>query len=173
LQEEATTSFWREMIESVGLAVILATLIRVFVFEPFYIPSPSMQPTLYANDRIIVNKLVYRLHVPSRQDVLVFKFPLDTSRDFIKRLIAFGGETVTIKNSHVYINGKELNEPYLQQLKMDNYGPYTVPQGYYFVMGDNRNDSEDSRFWGPLAAKYLIGKAEVIYWPPGRVRTLK
>jgi signal peptidase I len=168
-EEPVNASFWREILESVVLAVVLAAVIRIFLFEPFYIPSPSMQPTLYANDRIIVNKLVYRLYTPTRGDVMVFRFPLDTSRDFIKRLVAFGGETVEVRQSHVYINGKVLHEPYLLHELVPNFGPYKVPTGSYFMMGDNRNNSEDSRVWGPLARKFLIGKAIVIYWPPGRI----
>lgn len=166
-------SFWREILESVVLAVVLAAAIRIWLFEPFYIPSPSMQPTLCPGDRIIVSKIAYRWRKPQRGDVIVFRFPLDTSRDFIKRVIALEGETVEIKNSCVYVNGRRLNEPYLPKELMPNYGPFTVPKGCYFVMGDNRNNSEDSRVWGALASKYLVGKALVIYWPPGRVGLIR
>lgn len=132
-----------------------------------------MQPTLYPNDRIIVNKVLYRFREPDRGDIVVFKFPLDPSRDFIKRIIALEGETVEVSENYVYINGKRLEEPYLPHELMQNYKPYEVPKGYVFVMGDNRNNSDDSRVWGPLDKKNLIGKAFYIYWPPGRMGLLK
>lgn len=172
-QEKENLSLWREILESVVLAVILAAIIRIWLFEPFYIPSPSMQPTLYPHDRIIVNKAVYRFHPPERGDIVVFKFPLDPSRDLIKRIVALEGETIEIRQGYVYINGRRLEEPYISNELTPNYGPYRVPKGYYFVMGDNRNNSEDSRIWGPLAKKYIIGKAIFIYWPPGRMGLLK
>ncbi|NPV28176.1 MAG: signal peptidase I [Firmicutes bacterium] len=165
--------FWREILESVILAVVLAAVIRLWLFEPFYIPSPSMQPTLYPRDRIIVNKLSYRLHPPKRGDVVVFKFPLDPQRDFIKRIIGLEEETVEIRQGYVYINGRRLEEPYLSYEPVPNYGPVKVPRGYLFVMGDNRNNSEDSRFWGCLNKKYLVGKAFFIYWPPHRIGLIR
>ncbi len=172
-QEREGISLWREILESVVLAVILAAIIRIWLFEPFYIPSPSMQPTLYPHDRIIVSKAAYRFHPPKRGDIVVFKFPLDPSRALIKRIVALEGETIEIKNGYVYINGKMLEEPYIIHELTPNYGPYKVPKGHCFVMGDNRNNSEDSRMWGPLAKKYIIGKAVLIYWPPERMGLLK
>ncbi len=167
-------AFLRDAVESVILAVVLAALVRLFVFEPFYIPSQSMEPTLLPRDRIIVNKLAYKFHPPQRGDIVVFKYPYDPSRDFIKRIVAFGGETVAIRQSHVFINGVRLEEPYLPyHAPVPNFGPIRVPRDHYFVMGDNRSNSDDSRFWGPLNKKYLVGKAVFIYWPPHRVGLIR
>ncbi|MEW6276759.1 MAG: signal peptidase I [Bacillota bacterium] len=162
-----------EVIESIVIAVLLAALIRMFVLAPFYIPSGSMIPTLLEGDRIIVSKITYRLWEPKRGDIVVFKYPRDPSRDYVKRLIGLGGETVALKNNHLYINGQEVSEKYLPPgLRFGDYGPVRVPEGHYLMLGDNRNVSEDSRYWGPLPEKYIIGKALMIYWPPHRIRLL-
>lgn len=167
-------STMREMLESVVIAVVLAAVIRLFILEPFYIPSGSMEPTLMINDRIIVSKVTYQLREPQPGDIVVFKFPLDPSRNFVKRLIATGGDTVEIKDSVLYINNKPVQENYLPSgLKFQDYGPKKVPEGYYFMMGDNRNNSDDSRVWGFLDKKLIVGKAEVIYWPLDRIGLAK
>jgi len=171
--ETGNVPVWRDILESVVLAVILATLLRLFIIQPFYIPSSSMAPTLLPNDRIIVNMLLYRFRPPQRGDVIVFRYPVDPSRDFIKRVVAFGGETVELRNSNLIVNGRRIAEPYLPREIMADFGPYKVPQGDYFVMGDNRNNSDDSRDWGPLPKKNIIGKAFLIYWPPGRTELIK
>jgi signal peptidase I len=171
---EAKTSFFREFLEAVAIAVVLAIVIRFFLFEPFVIPTGSMEPTLQPNDRIIVNKITYRFKEPQRGDVIVFKYPLNPKVIYIKRLIAYGGETLEIKNAQIYINGKRIPESYLPpDTKTYDYGPQTVPDQCYFVMGDNRNNSQDSRFWGPLPAKNVLGKAIVLFWPPGRLDRIK
>lgn len=163
-------SVFGEAMESVIVAVLLAVLIRLFVIEPFYIPSGSMEPTLREHDRIIVSKLNYRVKEPQRGDIVVFKYPLDTKRNFVKRLIAKGGETVAIKNSKLYINGEQVPENYLPKgLRFADFGPVTVPPNSYFMMGDNRNNSDDSRVWGFLPRDLIVGKALFIYWPPPRV----
>lgn len=172
-QEVATGNrnrpFFRELIESVAIAVILAVIIRLFVLEPFYIPSGSMEPTLQEFDRIIVSKLHYHFQAPKRGDIIVFKYPLDPKRNFVKRLIAVGGETVALKNSRLYINGQPVPEDYLPAgLRFADFGPREVPEGSYFMMGDNRNNSDDSRVWGFLPEELVVGKAVLIYWPPGR-----
>lgn len=172
-KEKEKESLWREILESVVLAVILAAIIRIWFVEPFYIPSASMEPTLYPRDRIIVNKIVYKFHQPERGDVVVFKYPLDTQRDFIKRVIALEGETVEVRDSYVFINGKRLEEPYLPHEIVAKFGPYQVPKGHIFVMGDNRNNSDDSRVWGPLNKEFLVGKALFIYWPPERLKIIR
>ena len=143
--ETGNVPVWRDLLESVVLAVILAAILRLFIIQPFYIPSASMEPTLLPNDRIIVNMLAYRFHPPQRDDVIVFRYPLDPSRDFIKRIVAFGGETVEVRNNTLIVNGVRIMEPFLPHEYYPNYGPFTVPQGSYFVMGDNRNNSDDSR----------------------------
>lgn len=162
-----------EILESVVIAVVLAALIRIFIFSPFYIPSGSMEPTLQIGDRIIVSKLNYYFEEPSRGDIMVFRFPLDPSRDFVKRVIACGGETVAVRNSQLYINGKPVDEDYLPgDLQFPDFGPVKVPEGSYFVMGDNRNNSDDSRRWGPVPQEYIVGKAIFIYWPLNRIGLL-
>lgn len=162
-----------EIIESIVIAVLLAALIRMFILAPFFIPSGSMIPTLFEGDRIIVSKITYRIWTPQRGDIVVFKYPRDPSRDYVKRLIGLGGETVALKNSHLYINGKLMPEEYLPPgLHFSDYGPVRVPEGHYLMLGDNRNVSEDSRYWGPLPEKNVIGKALMIYWPLNRIRFL-
>ncbi|MDD4170341.1 MAG: signal peptidase I [Desulfotomaculaceae bacterium] len=168
--EKKRRPFYREIIESVVIAVILAVVIRLLIIEPFYIPSGSMEPTLKEDDRIIVSKLNYRFQEPKRGDVIVFKYPLDPKRNFVKRLIAAGGETVAIRNSRLYINNEPVPEDYLPQgLRFADFGPEEVPAGSYFMLGDNRNNSDDSRVWGFLPENLIVGKAVVIYWPPGRL----
>jgi len=163
-----------DILESVIIAVILAVIIRFFIIQPFYIPSGSMEPTLTKGDRIIVNKFIYRFQEPKRGDVIVFKYPLDPKRDFIKRVIGVPGDTVEIKDSELIINGKPVLEPYLPQgLKFADYGPVTVPQDKFLMMGDNRNNSEDSRVWGLLPRENIRGKAIVLYWPLDRLGFIK
>lgn len=170
-RETKKRSLFSEALESVVIAVLLAVVIRLFILEPFYIPSGSMEPTLKENDRIIVSKLNYHFQEPRRGDIVVFKYPMDPKRSFVKRLIAVGGETVAIRNSRLYINGQPVPEEYLPPgLRINSdYGPVEVPKGSYFMLGDNRNNSDDSRVWGFLPENLIIGKALIIYWPPGRL----
>lgn len=165
----------KEIVESIVIAVVLAVVIRLFILEPFYIPSGSMEPTLLINDRIIVSKITYDFTAPKPGDIIVFHYPLDPSRNFVKRLIAVGGDTVEIKNNHVLVNGKAIQESYLPPdvangtHPMGDYALHKVPAGEYFMMGDNRNNSDDSRVWGYVKRDLIIGKAEVIYWPLNRI----
>ncbi|HAG10944.1 MAG TPA: signal peptidase I [Desulfotomaculum sp.] len=162
-----------EILESIIIAVILATIIRLFLLAPFFIPSQSMEPALLVGDRIIVSKIAYRLGEPQRGDIIVFKYPRDPRKDYIKRLIGFEGEQVTLKNNRLYINGKETPEKYLpEDLSFYDFGPVTVPNGCYLMLGDNRPNSEDSRVWGALPKENVIGKAVLIYWPFNRARLL-
>lgn len=171
--ETGNVSVWRDLLESVVLAVILAAILRLFIIQPFYIPSPSMEPTLLPNDRIIVNMLLYRFSPPKRGDVIVFRYPPDPSRDFVKRIVALGGETVEVRQGYLLVNGRRIEEPYLPHETMKDYKSYTVPQNTYFVMGDNRSNSDDSRFWGTVPRQNIVGKVFLIYWPPGRMRVIK
>lgn len=160
----------RELLESLIIAVLLAVIIRMFILQPFYIPSGSMEPTLQIGDRIIVSKISYRFYEPDRGDIVVFKYPLDPKRDFVKRLIGKGGETVAIKNSKLYINGRQVPEDYLPAgLEFDDFGPVKIPEGHYLMLGDNRNNSDDSRVWGPLPGELVVGKAVLVYWPLNRI----
>lgn len=166
-------SFW-ELAETLSVAVILAIIIRIFLIEPFYIPSRSMEPSLYPGDRVLVNKLVYRFSQPARGDIMVFKYPLAPSKNYIKRVVGLPGETIQGRDSKIYINGKELVEDYLPDgLGTGDFDPVTIPREHYFMMGDNRGDSEDSRYWGTLERRLVKGKAVVIYWPIGRWKMLR
>lgn len=166
-------SLFRELTESIVIAVLLALVIRLFILEPFYIPSGSMEPTLQEGDRIIVSKLNYHFQEPARGDVVVFKYPLDQDRNFVKRVIAKEKETVVLNSSRLYINGEPVPEDYLPAgLRFSDYGPKLVPQDSFLVLGDNRNNSEDSRVWGFLPRDLIIGKAVLIYWPLDRIRII-
>lgn len=165
---------FNDILESIVIAVILAVVIRYFVFQPFYIPSESMKPTLMVGDRIIVNKFLYRFQPPKRGDVMVFKYPKDESRDFIKRIIGLPGDTLEIRDSLLFINGKQVEEPWLPSgLMFVGQPPTKIPPGNYFMMGDNRNNSEDSRVWGFVPEKNIVGKAVVVFWPVDRMQLIK
>jgi signal peptidase I len=182
----------REYFESIVIAVILALFIRTFVVQAFKIPTGSMEETLLIGDHLLVNKFVFgptesgleRALLPigtiKRRDVLVFKYPEEPERDFIKRVIGLPGETVELREKKVYVNGTPLDEPYVHFLTApsgpselhevtsfdvrERYGPVTVPPNHYFVMGDNRDNSQDSRYWGFLPRENIKGKSLVIYW---------
>ena len=177
--------FW-EYLEAIVTALILALIIRAYVVQAFKIPSGSMIPTLLVGDHILVNKFIYGTKIPftdkrilifrkpSRGDIIVFKYPEDPRKDFIKRVVATGGDTVEEKNKVVYVNGVMLREPYAHHYDnglrpggndpRDNFGPVTVPENKIFVMGDNRDQSYDSRYWGFVDLKEVLGKALIIYW---------
>ena len=183
----------REWTESIIIAVILALLIRTFVAQAFKIPSGSMTPTLLVGDRIFVNKFIYGARIPftdirlpmvrepRRGDIIVFKSPEDPKKDFVKRLVALDGETVEIKDGLVYINGETISEPdSIKAIYYYNRGEHgkegekvKVPEGYYYVLGDNSGSSRDSRYWGFVPKKSLVGRAMLIYWPVNRARVIK
>lgn len=173
VKERPKKSILREIIESLVIAVVLALLIRTFVFQNFYIPTGSMEPTLHVWDHIIVNKFGYRFWEPQRGEIVVFKPPMNQNKVFVKRLIGKPGERVEIKSSKVYVNGQEIPEKYLPPgLKYPDFGPVLMPENTYLMLGDNRNNSDDSRVWGPLPRENIIGKAMVVYWPLDRIRVL-
>ncbi len=183
---ENNKSMVREYLEAIIVAVLLALFIRAFIVQAFKIPSGSMLPTLLIGDHILVNKFVYGIKNPftgenwvdigdpQRRDIVVFKYPEDPSKDFIKRVIAIAGDRVEIKDKKVYINDKLFAVTGTQNLSRDiidgrrsprdNYGPVTVPPNSLFVMGDNRDNSHDSRFWGFVDLKDIKGEAFIIYW---------
>ena len=176
----------RENIEAIIIAVILALFIRTFVVQAFKIPSGSMKQTLLIGDHILVSKFIYGVKIPfsditvipikkpKRGDIIVFKFPEDPNKDFIKRVIGVAGDVVEVRNKQVYINNMLLNhdhgihtDPHIIPgvfQPRDNFGPVTVPPDSLFVMGDNRDHSYDSRFWGFVDLKAVKGKAFIIYW---------
>lgn len=175
----------REYTEALLVALLLAFFIRSFIVQAFKIPSGSMLPTLQIGDHILVNKFIYGLRLPyplestlvewsqpRRGDVIVFVYPKDPSKDFIKRVIGEPGDTVEIRHKQVFINGEKMDDPYANFADedreipgpRDNFGPLTVPQHHLFVMGDNRDRSHDGRFWGFVDLDEVKGKAFLIYW---------
>jgi signal peptidase I len=178
----------REYFESIVIAVILALFVRTWAVQAFKIPTGSMENNLLIGDHLLVNKFVFgptmsdierKLPVrePRRGDVVVFKYPDEPERDFIKRVIGLPGDTLELRNKKVYINGQPLDEPYVHFLEpastsqevtsfdvRERYGPVRVPDRQYFVMGDNRDNSQDSRYWGFLPRSYIKGRALMIYW---------
>ncbi len=179
----------RENIEAIVIAIVLALAIRTFVVQAYKIPSGSMEPTLLIGDHILVSKFIYgisipfidnkffQLKTPARGDVVVFIYPMDESKDFIKRVVAVEGDTVEIRQKKVYLNGRPVEDPHAHftdstlysgtdatAQQRDNFGPRTVPPGNIFVMGDNRDRSLDSRFWGFVGINKIRGKAFLIYW---------
>jgi signal peptidase I len=179
----------RETFESLLIAVALALFARTFVFQAFKIPSGSMERNLLIGDHLIVNKMIFspavtgveRALLPQRAiargDIIVFKSPEEPARDMIKRVIGLPGERLEVRDKKVYINGAPIDEPYAQFIAapssipndsvLVSYGPVTVPSGQYFMMGDNRDNSQDSRFWGFLPATYIKGDALFIYFSTG------
>jgi signal peptidase I len=192
----AKTNVVLEYVDSGLIAVLLALVIRTFLVQAFKIPSGSMEDTLLVDDHLLVNKFLYGTHIPftdkdilrfrdpKNGDIIVFKYPLNPRRDFIKRCIGVPGDVIEVKDKVLFINGKEQVEPYVLHRDLavyprsagnprDNFGPVTVPPDSYFMMGDNRDFSADSRFWGFLPRKLIKGKAWVIYWPIPRWRVVK
>ncbi|MFN3360562.1 MAG: signal peptidase I [Pseudanabaenaceae cyanobacterium] len=155
-----------ESLRIILLSLLIATLLRSFVIEPRYIPSGSMEPTLQVNDRIMVEKLSYHWRAPQRGEIIVFEPPFTTGKAYIKRVIGLPGEEVAIKGGKVYINGIPLEEPYILEPPRYEIAPFTVPPGYYWVMGDNRNNSNDSHVWGFLPQENIQGRAIFRFWPP-------
>jgi signal peptidase I len=170
----------RQYTEAFLIAILLALVIRTFVVQAFKIPSGSMLPTLQIGDHLLVNKFLYWFTDPQRGDVIVFKFPQDEGRDFIKRVIALPGDKVEVRGKRVYVNDKPVQESYAVHLDpsmqenphspRDNFAPVQAPPGQLFMMGDNRDYSMDSRFWGFLDIKKIKGKAFIIYWSWDRER---
>ena len=190
--KEYRKSTAREYFESICVAVILALFVRTFVVQAFKIPTGSMENNLLIGDHLLVNKFVFApaataveeallpIDPIARGDIVVFKYPEDPERDFIKRTIGLPGETIELRNKKVFIDGTMLDEPYVQYLWTPSaeegtfdfdvrmtYGPVTVPEGQYFMMGDNRDNSQDSRYWGFLPREYIKGKALFVYFSFG------
>jgi signal peptidase I len=181
----------REYFETIVIAVVLALFMRTFVVQAFKIPTGSMEPNLLIGDHLLVNKFVFAPTVSSvertilpmadirRGDIVVFKYPEDPERDFIKRVIGLSGETIELREHRIHVNGRAIEEPYAHYLPRpaglgngeitpddvrERYGPVVVPAGSVFVMGDNRDNSQDSRYWGFLPKENIKGKALMIYW---------
>jgi len=169
----------REYFESLVVTAIIALFATTFVVQAFKIPTSSMESNLLVGDHLLVNKFVYGLHSgflsrliaykePQRGDVIVFKYPNDPETAYVKRVIGMPGDKIEMIGRTIHVNGEALKEDYTQYIEPDSiyshYGPFQVPPGQYFAMGDNRDNSQDSRYWGPVPREYLLGKALVIYW---------
>jgi signal peptidase I len=184
--ERRPKSLLREYVEAIVYALLLTVALRAFVLQAFRIPSESMLDTLLVGDYLFVNKLDYGAKVPftetrlpgfrkpQRGDVIVFQYPEDPRRDYIKRCVALGGQTIEVKDKVLYVDGQKQVEPYVKHIDpsnhpassdpRDNFGPYQVPPGHLFMMGDNRDNSNDSRFWGPVNMSLVKGRAMFLYW---------
>ena len=155
----------RDIVETVLLTLIIYWGVRLGV-QNFRVEGLSMEPTLHSNQYLIVSKLSYRFSAPERGDIVVFRFPHEPSRDFIKRIVGLPGEFVEVSGGRVLIDGQALHEPYVRDPPLYNYPRHQIPTREYFVLGDNRNNSSDSAAWGSLPEQYVIGKAWFSYWPP-------
>lgn len=191
-----------EWVDTGIVALILSFFIMTFVLQAFEIPSGSMRNTLIEGDHLFVTKFIYgtripftdkviwKIKKPERGDIIVFKSPTEPKKDFIKRCIGLPGDKIEINDKKVFVNDKPIEEPYVIYMDShvyakdshflskncrarDNFGPIVIPEGYYFMMGDNRDSSFDSRFWGPLGDKYIRGKALFLYWPLKRIKLIK
>ena len=161
---EKRTRLIRELIETIAFTLLIFLVIR-FAAQSFRVDGASMEPGLHTDEYVLVNKVAYLFHEPQRGDVIVFHYPLDTTKDFIKRVIGIPGDTITTTSDAVIVNGQTLHEPYIST--PFNYASDTLKlgSGEFFVMGDNRDNSLDSRTWGPLNRSYIVGKAVAVYWP--------
>lgn len=161
-----------EWTKSIIIAFILAYIIKFILIEGHTPPTLSMYPTIQTQDRMMAEKITYRFKSPQRQDIIVFYPPTKANagnKKYLKRVVAVGGDTVEIKNSKMYLNGKEIFEPYLNEMPYYTLHPTKIPKGHLFVLGDNRNNSADSHIWGILPVKNVIGKLVFRYWPPSRM----
>lgn len=182
-KKRSKKSVWREYAEALIVALVLALIIRTFIVQAFKIPSESMRETLLVGDHLLASKFAYGLRIPftdiylydgeapARGDVIIFQYPQDPSVDYIKRVIGVPGDVIEVRDKQLYRNGKPVKEAYIRhsdpdgvQPLRDNYAPVTVPADKYFVMGDNRDNSQDSRFWGFVDRKAIRAKAWRIYW---------
>ena len=173
-KERSTAEEIKDWVVSIVIAVALAMFIRTFIVELYVVDGPSMRPTLESEERLVVNKFIYRFRPPEKGEVLVFQYPRDPSRDFIKRVIATPGDTIEIREGRVLVNDQLLTEDYILEKTRSEYPKSTVPEGRIFVMGDNRNNSEDSRFAdvGFVPYDLIKGKAIPVFWPISQYKTL-
>lgn len=164
----------KDWIVSIAAAIAVALLIRTFIVELYVVDGPSMRPTLQHEERLVVNKFIYYVRDPKKGEVVIFRYPRDPSRDFIKRVIATAGDTIEIKDGRVYVNDQLLREDYILEKTRTEYPKVTIPEGTIFVMGDNRNNSEDSRFpdVGFVPLNLVKGEAVLVFWPVDELKTL-
>lgn len=168
-QRSVSLSQW----EQVVLGFLLAIATTLFVMQGFCVAGDCMQPHLYTGERVLANKMAYHLASPRRGDIVIFDYPKDTRQVYVKRVIGLPGETVAIRDGQVSINGRTLLEPYKTFAAHGDMAAQAIPQDQYFVMGDNRDVSDDSRYWGDLPRRDIIGRAVACYWPPNRCQVLR
>jgi signal peptidase I len=178
-RQEGAAALWGALswARDLAFSILIAVILIVFIYQPVKVEGTSMMPTLTDQERIFINKFTYHygLGEIQRGDMVVFWYPLDTSKSYIKRIIGVPGDTVHIDEGDVYVNGKRLIEDYVPEVNRDHvsWGPEQVPADRYFVLGDHRNSSNDSRTWGFVERKYIYGKAVFVYWPPDKMGRLK
>lgn len=159
----------REIIETIIMTLVVFAFLVTFVVQGFKVYGSCMEPNLKTGERLLGNKFIYRFERPLRGDIVVFRFPPNPRKIFIKRVIGVPGDIVEIRDGKVYVNGRKLDEPYVANTPHGDFPPQRVPEGCVFVLGDNRDESNDSRFWGDLPIKYIQAKAWLRYWPPDRL----
>ena len=159
--------------EQALLGVLLAVATTLFIMQGFCVSGACMQPHLFTGERVLANKMAYHLGEPKRGEIVIFNYPKDLTQIYVKRIIGLPGETVAIRNGGVFINGRRLAEPYKTYTAHGDMASRTIPSGEYFVMGDNRDVSDDSRYWGDLPRTDIIGEAVACYWPPSHCQILK
>jgi signal peptidase I len=166
---------WREYLEAVGLAVILAFFVITFIAQSFMVQGASMEPSLHHGERLLVDKLTYRFRPPKRGEIIVFRYPTDPRYRYIKRVIGLPGDQIEIRRHQLYINGQPVQENYINGPTYGDFGPVIVPEDTVFVLGDNRNNSDDSRFSdvGPVPLRYVVGRAIFLYWPVSHLGVLR
>jgi len=175
-RRRAALLFWRDQavawLGTFASATVYAVLIITFVFQIARVEGESMAPTLADHDRLIVNKLQYLVAAPQRGDIVMLYYPVNPDKAFVKRVVAEPGDSLRIVNGRVFVNDVSMPDDFVPEeyRSHDDWGPQIVPEGYYYVMGDHRNNSSDSRHWGPVPKKYIIGKVQVRWWPFPHVR---
>jgi len=163
-------SMIRELLETVISAGIIAFLIITFIGQVTVVRGASMEPTLHDNERLVANKISYRFETPERGEIIIFKPPLEIKRNYIKRIIGVPGDKIEITKGEIYLNDKKLEEPYVKNRSYENMPPTIVPDNSFFVLGDNRPNSSDSRYWGFVPRKNVVGRAWIIFWPLNKIR---
>ncbi len=163
-------SMIRELLETVISAGIIAFIIITFIGQVTVVRGASMEPTLHDNERLIANKISYRFETPERGEIIIFKPPLEIKRNYIKRIIGVPGDKIEITEGEIYLNDKKLEEPYVKNRSYENMPPTIVPDNSFFVLGDNRPNSSDSRYWGFVPRKNVVGRAWVVFWPLNKIR---
>lgn len=163
----------REVLHTIGVALIVFFVVETFALQGFRVYGNCMEPNLYTGERLLGNKLLYRLHPPRRGDIIVFRYPQDPRKIYVKRVVGLPGETVSIRDGVVMVDGRRLPEEYVARLPHDDYPSTRIPDNHYFVLGDNRDFSSDSRVWGTVPRENVEGKIWLRYWPFAKAGTLR